>query len=121
MTLNEYSALLARHDWTYQYSDDYLVWSRGADEREKIIRAAKESPAHQALFDAAAARYTDYPNPVNASGQSLYAPVTQCAWCERVKVGEQWIRRDAGNHITHGICPDCYDAAIGDFDDEIIN
>jgi hypothetical protein len=42
----------------------------------------------------------------------------RCAWCARIKVGDEWIedtevqamRHDpaaAGQH-THGICPDCF-------------
>lgn len=28
--------LLAHHDWYYNYSDDYTVWTRGQIEREAI-------------------------------------------------------------------------------------
>jgi hypothetical protein len=42
----------------------------------------------------------------------------RCAWCKRIKVGDEWIddpdvlamRHDpatAGQH-SHGICPDCF-------------
>ena len=28
--------LLAKHDWTYEYSDDYSAWKRGRQERDAI-------------------------------------------------------------------------------------
>ena len=28
--------LLARHDWTYEYSDDHSQWCRGRDQRAAI-------------------------------------------------------------------------------------
>jgi len=28
--------LLAHHDWTYNYSDDYSAWTRGVRERDAI-------------------------------------------------------------------------------------
>ena len=28
--------LLAHHDWYYNYSDDYTVWTRGVSERDAI-------------------------------------------------------------------------------------
>ena len=28
--------LLARHDWYYEYSDDYTAWGRGRDQRAAI-------------------------------------------------------------------------------------
>lgn len=34
--LEQLEKLLASHDWTYDYSDDYSVWSRGQQEREAI-------------------------------------------------------------------------------------
>lgn len=34
-----------------------------------------------------------------------------CAWCDRVRRGDEW-RREPGPHIgpttSHGICPDCF-------------
>jgi len=28
--------LLAKHDWTYEYSDDHSAWKRGRQERDAI-------------------------------------------------------------------------------------
>ena len=36
-----YRELLATHDWTYDYSDDYSVWARGKGVHEKILGLAK--------------------------------------------------------------------------------
>ena len=37
--------LLAFHDWTYEYSDDYSAWTRGVREREAINEEAKRLKA----------------------------------------------------------------------------
>jgi len=34
--LNTLERLLQRHDWYYEYSDDYNAWGRGRDERSAI-------------------------------------------------------------------------------------
>jgi hypothetical protein len=44
--------------------------------------------------------------------------LVRCAWCERVKVGNEWIDSaevramrvtpDTIGHHSHGICPDCF-------------
>lgn len=41
-TLDTLSQALHRHDWHYNYSDDYRVWRRGADEIDAIYRMLKE-------------------------------------------------------------------------------
>ena len=35
--LNEYETLLKAHDWTYEYSDDFRVWTRGREEYHKLV------------------------------------------------------------------------------------
>jgi hypothetical protein len=40
--------LLAHHDWTYNYSDDYTAWSRGRNEA-MAIRAEKQRLARECL------------------------------------------------------------------------
>jgi hypothetical protein len=42
----------------------------------------------------------------------------RCAWCERVKKGDEWVdvpevqamrvTRDTSERHSHGICPDCF-------------
>lgn len=41
----EYLAALQRHDWHYDYSDDYRVWRNGR-ENEKQLLAQADSDAH---------------------------------------------------------------------------
>lgn len=35
-SLTALEGLLARHDWYYEYSDDYNAWGRGRDQRAAI-------------------------------------------------------------------------------------
>jgi hypothetical protein len=47
--------------------------------------------------------------------------LVRCAWCERLQVGEEWLRLEAigggqqwiasslRDQATHGICPRCYE------------
>jgi hypothetical protein len=48
---------------------------------------------------------------------SADAVLVRCAWCERIKVGDEWVDAevramrltpDATEHHSHGICPDCF-------------
>jgi hypothetical protein len=40
--------------------------------------------------------------------------LVRCAWCERVKVADEWVDADVEamrlghGHHSHGICPDCF-------------
>jgi hypothetical protein len=35
--------------------------------------------------------------------------LVRCAWCERIKMGDEWVDAEvqAMRH-SHGICPDCF-------------
>ena len=44
MNIAEFWDLLARHDWTYDMSDDHRHWTRGKDQAEHIQRVVKNSP-----------------------------------------------------------------------------
>jgi hypothetical protein len=46
--LTTLKTLLAHHDWTYNYSDDYTAWSRGRNENT-AIRAEKQRLARECL------------------------------------------------------------------------
>jgi hypothetical protein len=35
--LTTLEGLMARHDWYYEYSDDYSAWGRGRDQRSAIL------------------------------------------------------------------------------------
>ena len=49
---------------------------------------------------------------------SAYELLVRCAWCERIKVDDEWVevaevqamqlRRHAPEQHSHGICPDCF-------------
>jgi hypothetical protein len=52
MKLKEYYQQLQAHDWTHMMSDDHGVWKRGNAELKELKSIAKQSPQHQALFDA---------------------------------------------------------------------
>jgi hypothetical protein len=44
--------------------------------------------------------------------------LVRCAWCERIKTGDEWVdvaevramrlTPEAPEHHSHGICPDCF-------------
>jgi hypothetical protein len=42
MTLEQYRAALARHDWWHAYSDDHQVWKRGCAELD-ALRVMREA------------------------------------------------------------------------------
>lgn len=50
--LIDYWDRLRAHDWYYGFADDGRAYRAGAAESEVIRRIAKESPAHQELYDA---------------------------------------------------------------------
>jgi hypothetical protein len=49
---------------------------------------------------------------------SAHELLVRCAWCERIKTGDEWVdvaevqamrlTPDAPEHHSHGICPDCF-------------
>ena len=41
MTLEEFEQLLKAHDWTYNYSDDHRVWTKGREQANNIAKARK--------------------------------------------------------------------------------
>lgn len=50
VSANEFWDLLRKHDWHYQYSDDYSVWRAGSDERDYLRRVAMQSDTHTDFF-----------------------------------------------------------------------
>jgi hypothetical protein len=48
-TLEELDALIARHDLTFEYSDDHRAWKRGSESLAEIRRVAKEFPREQVV------------------------------------------------------------------------
>lgn len=51
LTLAQYWDELNKHDWYYAFSDDGLVYSRGSANEGRLKALAKQSPAHQQLFN----------------------------------------------------------------------
>jgi translation initiation factor IF-2 len=39
--IEEYRELLSRHDWTYEFSDDYREWRKGHEELKRLNGMAK--------------------------------------------------------------------------------
>ena len=59
--LADLEKMLGSHDWTYEYSDDYRYWTRGADERSRIHAKIKELGAKdKALGDKALEMFQSY-------------------------------------------------------------
>ena len=50
MTLQEFDVLLAAHDWTYAYADDYRYFTRGQQERGIILDHVRNQPEFEPLF-----------------------------------------------------------------------
>ena len=49
---------------------------------------------------------------------STHELLVRCAWCERIKMGDEWVHadveamrltRDAIERHSHGICPNCFE------------
>jgi 6-phosphogluconate dehydrogenase (decarboxylating) len=53
MTREEFRKQLRHHDWYFDFSDDFRVWSAGNAARSRIQALAKTSAEFKADFDAA--------------------------------------------------------------------
>lgn len=51
MSNEEFIQKLDRHDWYYEYSDDYKVWCAGRDARAAIIAETKNKDKAQIYRD----------------------------------------------------------------------
>ena len=49
---NDLIDLLKKHDWYFDHSDDFSVWSRGNSERKHINELVRLVPDGQELLDA---------------------------------------------------------------------
>lgn len=58
MDLQEFDVLLAAHDWTYAYADDYRYFTRGDGERRIILDHMRKQPELNPLFNV----WADYVN-----------------------------------------------------------
>lgn len=50
MSLKDYYQKLESHDWYYDYSDDYTVWSRGHRIHQQLKEISKLSKEHEQLY-----------------------------------------------------------------------
>jgi len=57
MKLTDFYDELSRHDWYYQFSDDYGVWQRGERDSARLTVISCESPRHGALMEAFTKHY----------------------------------------------------------------
>lgn len=51
MTLEQYKAALAAHDWWYAFSDDYGAYKRGQEEREALRAAMRRLDPQGTLWN----------------------------------------------------------------------
>lgn len=51
MTDEDFKALLALHDWSYSWSDDYNVWAKGEATQRRIYAVLREKPELQQVYD----------------------------------------------------------------------
>jgi hypothetical protein len=50
VTVEQYREMLKRHDWFYQYADDFRAWNAGHDNHIKLLKLAETSPEHSSLY-----------------------------------------------------------------------
>ena len=51
MNLNDFVTLLAEHDWTYTYADDYRYFTRGDAQRSVLNDCMRWHPEWKPLFE----------------------------------------------------------------------
>ena len=49
--IEEYTELLKKHDWYYDYSDDHSVYERGYRQRNKLHQLAEEIDRDYELYN----------------------------------------------------------------------
>lgn len=88
---------------------------------EDLARRASEAKARAEGLQLDAQRMVDLSAKMRAARAGEVA-IIRCAWCDRFKVGREWLLLEAigggQQHIrasllrgaSHGICPDCYRA-----------
>ena len=57
ISLEAFWNVLCRHDWYFEFSDDFSVWKRGAESESQVKTIASQSDQHQAVYDAHLAYY----------------------------------------------------------------
>lgn len=51
MTLQQYRAALAAHDWYFEYSDDYRVWAEGKRHKATLREGQREHDQTFAIWN----------------------------------------------------------------------
>lgn len=51
MTEEDFKQLLALHDWSYHWSDDYSVWAKGEATQRRIYTLLRDQPELQRVYD----------------------------------------------------------------------
>jgi hypothetical protein len=69
-SLKELYELLKKHDWYYEYSDDFTVWRKGHRNKTLINTMCNKSKEHEKL-------YWDYRNYVFGQDKEKY-PKPEC-------------------------------------------
>jgi hypothetical protein len=90
---------------------------------DDVVRRASEATTHSEEVMAHARRVLQLSRILRAARDGEVA-ICRCAWCDRFKVGDEWLHLDdigrGQQHIrttllkraSHGICPECFDEQI---------
>ena len=93
-------------------SENFPPQAGAAEEPDQGVRATSNLPEAVERMRRRTASLRDSTDPPRRDGLM----VTRCAWCDRIALGEQWLRHEdfRNQHtpaldyrITHGICPEC--------------
>lgn len=90
---------------------------------DDLVRRASEAKTRAEEVTAQARRVLDFSRILTAARKGEVS-ICRCAWCDRFKIGEEWLHLDAmgsgQQHIrgsllrraSHGICPDCFEGQL---------
>ena len=51
MDYKQYFNTCASHDWFFDFSDDFIVYKRGLENRDKLISISKQDVNYKKIFD----------------------------------------------------------------------
>jgi len=49
-SIDEYKVALKNHDWFYEYSDDFRYYTKGRNQRDKLLAFQKEFDIDQSIW-----------------------------------------------------------------------
>jgi hypothetical protein len=90
---------------------------------DDLVRRPPEAQTHAEEVMAHARRVLDFSR-ILRSARKGEVSICRCAWCDRFKIGNEWLHLDAigrgQQHIrdsllrraSHGICPECFDEQL---------